>query len=240
LGSVPASIISKRTNIGRSTTQYTCQQLRKKGLISSIKKNNSLVYSPESPSKIIYLLDQEKREIEKKKNKVDLIMEELEDMINPGAILPKVKFFEGVEGIVTMFEDVLRENKPLYGALKIDKNIDKNIIKYLEKEYIPKRKKLKNVSKMLFNDNEDTKKYRLNDPYVNRISLLLPIEKFPFDVCLHIYGNKIAFYSYQKKDLTGALIENELIRKTQFSMFKLAWNYARELHLNKQYSAITV
>ena len=44
IGSVPASVLGQRTNITRSTAQYTCQQLAKKGLIHSIQKNNTFKY----------------------------------------------------------------------------------------------------------------------------------------------------------------------------------------------------
>jgi sugar-specific transcriptional regulator TrmB len=103
LGSAPASILGKRTKITRSTAQYSCQQLVKKGLISVIEKNNSFIYTPESPDKIIYLLEQQKKEIENKEAQVNRIIGNLKNMMSTSAVLPKVQFFEGKQGIIDAF-----------------------------------------------------------------------------------------------------------------------------------------
>lgn len=235
LGSAPASVLGQRTKITRSTAQYTCQQLVKKGLLRSIEKNNTFIYAPEPPDKLLYLLDQEKKTLAHKEDQVHRIIGDLKSMINPQAVLPKVRFFEGVESMIQMLDDVLKENKPLYGALQINEDMHPEIFNYAWNIYTPKRKELKNPAWILLNDTPATREYRKNDAEVNRVSLLVPEEIFPFDACCHIYGNKVAFYSYKKTDVTGVLIENTFIHGTQFSLFKLAWNYAKALKINKDY-----
>jgi len=240
LGNAPASALGNRTGVNRSTAQYICQQLTKKGIIRSLQKNNTFIYSPESPEKLLYLIDQEKKQLEEKTEQTNRIIGQLKGMINPQAVLPKVKFFEGVEGLIEMFEDVLKPDLKLYGALRIDEDIHPDIAKYLAEVYTPRRIALKNPAWILFNDNVETKKYQQNDLVVNRVSLLLPLKEFPFDACCHIYDNKVAFYSYKKTDLTGVIIENSFIKQTQISIFKAAWNAAKKLKLNMKYKDVEI
>jgi len=240
VGSVPASMLGKRTGISRSTAQYACHNLQKKGLLKVFKKNNTFIYSPEPPEKLVFLLEEEKKEIEEKEENVKRIVGELKAMINPHAVMPKVTFYEGVEGLKDMLDDVLIENFPLYGVLKISEETDPEITDYLMNEYTQKRMKLQNPAFMLFNDNKMTHDYRKHDKAVNRISLLLPDKEFPFDSCCNIYGNKVAFYSYESHDLTGVLIDNEHVASTQLSIFKLAWDHARTFKTNQKHKNVEI
>lgn len=241
VGSAPASVLGKRTGITRSTAQYVCQQLAHKGLLSVIQKNNTFIYSPEPPEKLLYLIDQQKQELDTKHDQVNRIIGDLRGMINPHATMPKVKFFEGVDGLIEMFEDVLKEKAPFYGAFWDSKDIHPGMEEYWEKRYYKKRAELGIPSWALFNmfdENTLLKKHIKENAQVDRLGLVLPSDQFPFNACVNIYANKVAFYSYLKNDMTGILIENEHIYNTQLSMFKLAWNYARTLKANKQYKDI--
>ena len=95
-------------------------------------------------------------------------------------------------------------------------------------------------AKMLYNNNALTKKYVALDQQMNRVSMLIPIKEFPFDAGCHIYGEKVAFYSYQGQEIFGVIIEDPFIRQSQFSVLKLAWNYARTLPENENYRDLTL
>lgn len=236
VGSAPASVLGQRTTIKRSTARYTCQQLHRKGLVSRVQKGDTQIFSYEPPEKLKLLLQRKKQEIERKEGQVDRILGDLKRMINPQAVLPKMRFYEGVDGIIELFEDALKESSTIFGALTLNQTIHPDIQRYNLQKYIPKRKALGNPAWMIFNDNEVTKQYQKQDLEMNRKSLLVPYEAYPFDSCFHIYRNKVAFYSYTTQDMTGVVIENKIIHDAQLSFFRLAWERARQLEQNKQYS----
>lgn len=70
LGKAQASVIGYRTNQKRRTVRHACQCLVEKGLIRMKKQGNTFVFIAESPEKIIYLLEQEEKNIEKKNRSV--------------------------------------------------------------------------------------------------------------------------------------------------------------------------
>ncbi len=240
LGTVPASTLGKRIHLPRSTAKYTCEQLTEKGIVTSSNKNNSVFYTAKDPDSLKSLIKKEKELLTNKEDNLNRIIGELKNLFTPHIALPRVQFFEGADNIKKMFEDVLKEGAAIYGCLKISEEIDPEIINYLREEYTPRRIRLRNPAWMIFNDTQETRKYQENDQKVNRISLLVPEKNFPFEACFHIYGGKVAFYSYAKNDLTGVIIENSNIQKSQSSLFRLAWNYARLLKANSQYKNVDI
>ena len=107
IGTTTASILGESTGIQRSTAQYTCQQLEKKGIIRMVQKGNMYLFSPEPPQRLLMLLDNEREIIEQKEERVQRIIGSLKDMLNPHAVLPKVRFFEGRDGIIQGYQNVL-------------------------------------------------------------------------------------------------------------------------------------
>ncbi|GEM_PF-589543 len=239
VGTAAASTLGQRTHINRSTAQYTCQQLVETGLARVIEKNNTFLYSAEPPERLISLLDGQKEKITQKQIQVEQILGDLKGLMNPYANTPKVQFFTGVEGIISMYEDILSEAKPLLGAVHRSKeNNHPKIRAYLEKHYVPQRTCLKNPAWIIFNDTSDAKSYQEKDKEMKRISLILSEKDFPFQSSCHIYGDKVAFFRYKNDDLSGVIIQNPFVHATQKAFFQFAWDTARKQPQNKKYKDI--
>lgn len=234
IGQTTSSILWKKTWLTRSTARYTCQSLVSKKLMNSISKQDYYLFTAESPVKLKYILNKEISKIENKISQVNHIIPNLEKLILPHSSLPKVKYYQGVDGIIEIFEDVLQHNNITYWVLKIDDNINGDIKTYIDEQYLEKRKTLQYKSYALFNDNQLTRDYSINDSEVNRKTLLIPEKDYPFPGCCYIYGNKVAFFSFTINNLNGIIIENENITQTQLSFFKLAWDVAKKHPINQK------
>lgn len=238
LGTVPASTLGRRLQIPRSTAKYTCEQLAQKGLIISSNKNNTTLYAARNPSHLQNLIEKQREQLEEKQSQLNEVVNELTGLFQQSEVLPKVSYFEGADNVIRMFEDVLKENKTLYGALYINDEVDTRILHYIEKVYIPARIKMGFQSWMIFNDDERTQKYETDHEEMNRVILYVPKDEFPFEICFHIYGEKIAFYYSTKNMSMGVIIEDARIQKMHFSLFKMAWNYALTLPANKSFKSL--
>lgn len=231
----PASILWKKNNIARSTAQYTCQALVEKWLLSVVLKWNTFLYSPEDPDKLLTMVNKEYELVEKKFISTKTILWDLKSLMNPDMKMPSVKYFSWVEGVIDLIEDIFQEDfSSMYGAMEVTKDIHPEIKEYIETVYLSRRKKMKIVSKFILNDDELWREYGDPNKKLWREIVYVSPENYPFEWCMQIYANKVAFYSYKSGDLTGILIENKYIQQMMLSVFKLAWNAAIKLPANIQ------
>ena len=236
-GPSAASNLAKKSGLPRSTVQYTCQSLVKKWVFSLCPKGNSFIFTAEDPEKLQSLLDKQYNNLDSKVRDLQYIMGDLKDMINPHASIPKVKYYQGVDGIIDIFEDILIENKDIFWALDLITKQNKELSTYINNKYKPKRIEKGLKTKRLVS-NIDIESYREQDIYENSVSIYVPHTNYPFLCDLAIYWNKVAFFSYP--NLTWVVIENEYIQKTIFSLYKCTWNNCTQIEQNKIYKNISL
>lgn len=108
-----ASTIASRTKINKSTVRYICQGLEKKGLIFAIKKDETFVYTAESPRRLNSLLEEDKRKLREKEKYINESIEYFERVKNEKTILPKVSFFQWKEWLIKLYEKILDFRQPI-------------------------------------------------------------------------------------------------------------------------------
>ena len=112
VGTAPASVVAQRTGMTRSTAQYTCQQLHKRGVITMVQKANAYLYTADEPERLLSLLHARQEELHRQEEDVHRIIGALKQMQNPHSVLPRVRFYEGVNGIAAAYRDVLEQLEP--------------------------------------------------------------------------------------------------------------------------------
>lgn len=236
-----ASILWQKSKIPRSTAQYTCNQLVEKRLLNITPKWNSFLYSPEPPEKIISLLNKEYTNLEKKMENVHHIMPYLNSLLNPSAKLPKVKYYSWVDWIIDILEDIFTEDKEFYWVFNFIDDMHPDLEKYILTVYNKKRSKNNIVVKALINDNEESINYVSKFKDINRITLVIPKEIYAFDIWIHIYSSdKVVIYDMSRKNMIWVMIEDQNIRNTLFSLFKMWWHLAQTFKQNDKYKNITL
>ncbi len=246
LGNTPASQIARRLKLNRSTTRYTLENLTKKRFVFQESRNGTFFFTAEDPEKILLLLKSEQHELDEKQNSLHQIMGDLKNLKNPHFNTPKVRFFQGIDGLIKMYEDILETSRKtkctLYGYALLDyQKTYPEFLDFIENVYVPEREKIGNKSFFIFNDNESNQKYIKNDKKMNRTTLLVPEEQFPFKTAFHIYDDKISFSSQLTTGApTGIIMEHKDIQNDHFSLFRMAWEVARKLPGNEKYKDISL
>ncbi len=238
-GNSSTSSVANRLELNRSTARYTLENLCKKRFAFQENRDDSFYFTAEDPEKILLLLKNEQSEIEEKENAVLDVMGDLKKLKKSHVDVPSFRFFEGVDGLIEMYEDVLKTSRKtkcdLYGYARLDYNeTHPEFVKFLNEVYIPERERIGNKSFFIFNESESNMKYLENNEKVHRVSLLVPEDLFPFKTAFHIYDKKIAFSSQSKEEFpSGIIIEHSSMRDDHFSLFKMAWEVAKKLPINK-------
>ena len=128
LGSSVASAIAKRADINRSTTYVILDALVKHGLVSVFERRGVKMYNAVSPDDLIKHLERKARQYAELARRAKELAPELKLLQKTGAkseLRPKVRLFEGQEGLRTVYGEMLsalegiRGHAPKKGEFRI-------------------------------------------------------------------------------------------------------------------------
>ncbi len=217
LGTAPVSSIARRTSENRVTVYSALKSLVKKWLATEVNKKNTTYYTVISPEKLL----------KKSEDKYALLKEALPQFLaiaNKYDNKPKVQFFDGIEGLKVIYEEVILSGKIMpagepflcfVGTSKIDTRLQE----YLSKEFVPWRLKYKTKTRVIAA--KSTSKYsEYNIKAHDSIVIDDPVFDFANEIIL--YGNnKIAILMYASNELCGLTIESTTLHNGLKSMFNL-------------------
>lgn len=225
IGPSTVQVIARKAGVNRSTTYVMIELLIKKGLMSSFERGKKRFFTAESPDRFMSLLFKEEAEIKEKTKSLEEILPELRAIFALAEEKPKVKFFEGHEGLKAIQEDILKTKFDSFEEfIALDECYR---ILPVEKDSLRQKviEKVRNLSHRLIYTSAKGKFLPSKENGFER--RYIPIEKFPFTTEIDIYGNKVALISCKGK-ITGVIIENKEISESLRTIFNLAWEAAEK------------
>lgn len=220
LGSSTVIEIAKKAGIKRTTCYDILLDLTNEGLISETSKGKKRLFVGEDPEKI-------QRNLKNKERLFSEILPQLQSIHNVRGAKPKIRFYEGKEGLKEVYDDTLKYNGELLAFASYD------VVNVLgmdwADEYLKKRVK-KNIyaraiapsSQILIKDFID------KDREHRRTTKLIDPKKYPFSIEINIYGHqKVALMS--SKEEMGLIIEGAEIHNTMKLIFELIWDLLPEI-----------
>src|SRR3989338_4834067 len=109
LGEAAVQKISQKSKVNRATTYVILEGLAKKSLVSEIEKEGKTLYGAQDPEFLFNLFKFQEREIKEKEAEFKKVLPELKAIFNLAPQKPKVRFFEGKEGLLAIQENFLKE-----------------------------------------------------------------------------------------------------------------------------------
>lgn len=208
--------IAKKSGVKRTTVYDIIESLKLKGLLSSVRKNKKELFYAEDPRKLEDMLDEKKQTLRR-------ILPELLSIANALDKKPKIRFYEGAEGIKEVYRDTLKYPDQELLAWVSEEAVISFDEKFLNEYYLPKRVEKKIWVRAIAPDRVYMQKYKGLDEKSLRRTKLVSMEKFPLEVEINLYGkNKIGAMSFGEK--IGLIIESQKIYTTLRSIFELNWN----------------
>jgi len=229
LGEVPAQDIIKKSGLKRATAYKVLYSLEQKGLISKKDIKKIIHFRPEPPTELLNMAEAKFKGLERAKSDLKAILPEMLSNYTLTVERPVVTTFEGVGGLKTIYEDTIKEGKPIFAILQVSE-IEPDLHEWLEKTYIKQRVKNNIPAKVIVSSGGFASKYVQKDEKALRETRMVSSEKFPFSHEVDIYGDKIAFINYKKGEkLIGVVITHPQISRTMKAWFDLAWAGAERL-----------
>lgn len=222
LGEDSVQNIAKRSKVNRATTYVILESLKKQGAVSTIEKGKKTFFVAENPTSLLRLLAAEQEKLENKEQDFRKVLPELDAVFNLTAERPRVRFFEGKEGMIACFNDIITsEAKEILSIYPLDET--RNLLSEKEIHRFFEDRKKKNIRMRAIYSSSKGPKNTFETPGERRY---LPKEKFPFSADISVYANRVSMTTIRGKHIT-AIIENKEIADTMRLIFKLAWRGAK-------------
>ena len=199
----------------RSNLYRILDSLIQKRLVSEIFEGKRHYYIAESPQVL-------KSYVNKQKEKVNMLLPELEAIEKEALERPKIKYYEGKAGIQNLYDELLEEKEEILAFAWPEKLLTKIEAHH---EFVKKRIKLGIPARVIYPDTL-TARRRVTGLREVRFSKHLP----SFDATYMIAGNKVVMFSH-KRWITGVLIENKELAQGLRAFFDALW---LELEIHKK------
>jgi len=210
--------ISKKAGIGRTYCYDILDSLIQKGLVSYVEKRGRRRYSAVPPKMIKKMLNDRMKQFE-------AILPDLESLHQKSPMKPRVRFFEGREGIEILHEEILKEAKEVwfFGSISDWAKAFPDYTEYVKKQ-IAKGIKIRDLVRP--NDPTPLKYQKFYNPKLQEMGFLPETAQFNTDNML--WNNKFVMISYGA-DLYAVSIESAEIAQTMRVIYEILWEKAKRI-----------
>ena len=215
----PVSNIARKAGVNRVSCYHTLENLLEKNLLSQYNKNGVKYFSPEPPEQFI-------RRAEEQVNIAKVLLPELQSLSSSLAFKPKIRFYEGQDGVERVFSESLAAQGEILGYTNL-----KNVIEFFPQFFASYTKtRLKKGIKTRYLSPTTVESVHVLDRFIppdtdpNLVELLLVNkDQFPFENEILIFNNNVGIVSLNKDELLGLIVESPTFARTMKAVFDLAW-----------------
>lgn len=228
LGAATVQQIAKKADVLRPTTYLILEAMLKKGLMTSADKGKKTLFNAEPPEQLEKYLDHQMHALEDVRTDLGKVLPDLEAIYNLTGERPKVRFYDGVEGLEASEDDLYRnltktdsmysfspldelersfpDNRTVQPAKRLERGVWVNVIYTCHGGAIP----------------------QASSKQEKRTARFLPKDKFPFRSLVTIIpGKRIQIASLVGRYF-GVLIEDAEVANTLKVIWDLAWEAAEK------------
>lgn len=231
-----ASYLAKKCGLSRSSVYTSLNLLIAKGLVATSYKNEVKQFIAKDFDAMGRLLDQEKMELEEKKDLYEKSFEEIEKLRVDWLKVPQIINFEGQEGLKGTYLNMMREAKPGSTMYVIRNEFvwDEGWQFIFEPEWHERVKKLKATkkleTKLIVNDSKEEQ--NKTGYYKSKKGLsvkLLPKDQALENFALYINEDALAILSFEKGNMVGVKIINKSLTENFKRIFESLWEKSKDL-----------
>jgi HTH-type transcriptional regulator, sugar sensing transcriptional regulator len=213
LGTATVHPIATKANIKRPTTYLILEQLTRKGLVSVVPREKKMMYTAESPEKII-------SDLSKKQELVKRFMPNMMALYNAKKDKPQVLMFEGKDGVGQVYEKIFNSSEvDFFSTIRDVFQMFPDMPKWLKDRVDKKQTKFREI----LTQTPDDLRYLTNIEQGEYYQSRLAPKDFPeFLTDSAIFGTSVAFFSFEPQ-VFAVMITSRQISQSLRVLFELAW-----------------
>lgn len=215
----PVSVIARKAGAERVSCYHTIDNLMKKKLLSQYNKNGVKCFAPEPPEQLLKLAEEQL-------NITKGLLPELRSLASAVAFKPKIRFYEGQDGVEKVFTESLIARREILGYTNL--KLITTFFPDFFRNYTHTKLKRGIKTRYLSPTTVDT--VHVLDPFLptsydaNLIEILLVNKnQFLFENEVLIFGNSVGIVSLNRDELLGLIVESATFARTMKAVFDLAW-----------------
>lgn len=222
LGQETISELARHAQLKRPTAYLILEELKQRGLINTIVKGNRTYYGAEEPQKLLGLIAEKQRALL-------ATLPLLEALNNRRADKPRVRFYEGKEGLLRIYEEMFATKEMrFWGSVAgAAKNVP-DIVSWFTKLSLREKPVVYDLLADTPTDREYARRV-IRPGYQIRF---FP-EKDKLEVDSMLAENKISFCTFSPEP-HGLIIDSSSIAASFKLLWKLAWQSAEPYRVKKE------
>lgn len=222
-GTTYVSRLVQEVPIPKATIYDILESLEKRWLVHSYIHAKTTKYTAENPEILEHILSKEAKNIKIKQNQLATILPELYGMQDKYFGVPKIRMYQGEEGMRTVLDDTLTTRETIDTIVNVSDmeqyfHDTNNIYAYKRIE--------KNIKKRVLV--EDTQWCRDFLATYSAMSVsevrFLPRDFKNFHLEMNLYDGKVNYITYRHNQPVGVIVEDVSIYELQKALFASLWN----------------
>ncbi len=220
-GAASASEIAKSTKLKRPTVYDLLDDLIENKLVSMSFSGNMKIFSAEDPASII-------SELKEKLAKAETLVPGLQALYSQSPRKPRIRYYEGIDGIKTVCEDILNVKSGEYHYFGSLHEMFQTTGREYQNYYVEKR-----ISRRIWSNAIRIREKEVDDEFMKSSPKnLRRVRFFPYPInddiiTLFIYDDKIALHSGLKENY-AMIIESSELSNLMRTIWKCVWAVAKE------------
>jgi sugar-specific transcriptional regulator TrmB len=219
LGPSPVWDIAKLSGIKRSTCYLILDELKTEGIAAVSYDGIRKIFTVISPRQLIDNLKNKYQSLEN-------ILPQLETIGSNVPNKPKIRIYEGVEGIRQAYQLSLElpENSEflIYGNPDVLNSYPQMIKRYLQMRVARKIRVM-----AIIPDSASSKEVLERDQKELRLTRLLPREKFNQQTETHVLPDKLVYIAHSENQPFATVIESATLASEERSRFEFLWDLSK-------------
>ena len=222
LGAATVTRIAQKANLNRTTCYDILEKLNILGLVGYVADRKQKTFVAEPPETLVAYLERRSKQFAAKAEEVRKVLPELRAKYSERGRGPKIRFYEGKEGLETVYEDTLTSSEAIRAYASV-RNMHDTLPHYFPDYYTRRTKKRIAIRAILPATPEGIERSRHDEEELRESALVDP-ELFNFSPEINIYDDKVAIMSLAEE--FAVIIESKEIAEAQKKIFELAWRGA--------------
>lgn len=213
LGEATVQEIAEKSGVKRTSVYNFLEDMKGRGLVAEVRRGGKILLSAENPEILLHRAQEHFEDLR-------TFMPEFLGLYNQMAHKPKVKFYQGVEGLKKTYLETLKAEKEIYLISDFEKMFQAVPEDWMF-DYAQQRTEKNIKAWCLARDSQTARRIKSLDKKQNRETRIFN-KDFNLETEINIFGNKVALLSF-KKPYIAVIIEDAAIAQTLLSMWKMIW-----------------